>query len=287
MSRSTLNRILGVRKSSQRKSLQGLDSTAADGAAAFDTLESIVDKLERYGASTEWVKCTNKSLKNGKRYLKTEYRVHYRESSTCADHCYVFALSDSGDNKFSKECHDDHCTVCNECEQLKNVLKDIECKCKETVKNDIKLYDDLLYHVKTSQTFIENWKAHILRSGNQDRAKQDFFKLVSPNTAAILIDWAMKFTKVRFREKQSEWYGKRGLNWHISSLLTMNADSGKTQVTSYAHLFDSCVQDWFTVTSIIENLLITLKPRPLRKFTSVQMKLGVITITPLYLHCNV
>lgn len=36
-------------------------------------------------------------------------------------------------------------------------------------------------------------------------------------------------------------------------------DTGKLQVTSYAHLFDSCVQDWFSVISIIEDLLITLK----------------------------
>lgn len=259
LSRSTLYRILEVRKSSQRKSLQGLDNTAADGADAFDMLESIVENLEKHGALSEWVKCTRKSLKDTKRYLKTEFKVHCRESSTCADHCYIFALSDSGSKEFSQNCHDKHNTVCNECEKLKKVLDDIESKCKETVKHNIEARDDLLHDVRMSRSFIADWKAHVVRSENQDRAKQDFFKLVSPNTVAILIDWAMKFTQVKYREKQSEWYGKRGLNWHISSVLAKDGDSGKTQVTSYAHLFDSCIQDWFTVTSIIENLLITLK----------------------------
>ena len=41
LSRSTLFKILEVREASQRKSLQGLDNTAADGAAGFQTLETL------------------------------------------------------------------------------------------------------------------------------------------------------------------------------------------------------------------------------------------------------
>ena len=55
LSRSTLYRILEVRKSSQRKSLQGLDNTAADGAAAFDTLETVLGQIEKFGVSTKWI----------------------------------------------------------------------------------------------------------------------------------------------------------------------------------------------------------------------------------------
>ena len=39
LSRSTLFRILEVRQASQRKSLQGLDNTAADGSAGFRWLK--------------------------------------------------------------------------------------------------------------------------------------------------------------------------------------------------------------------------------------------------------
>ena len=46
LSRSTLFRILEVREASQRKSLQGLDNTAADGSAGFQMVEMIVDNLE-------------------------------------------------------------------------------------------------------------------------------------------------------------------------------------------------------------------------------------------------
>ena len=68
----------------------------------------------------------------------------------------------------------------------------------------------------------------------------------------------MKFLQLRYREKQSDWYGKRGLSWHISSVVS-RSKSNTTEVISYAHLFDQCTQDWYAVTSILEDLLKQLK----------------------------
>jgi hypothetical protein len=98
-----------------------------------------------------------------------------------------------------------------------------------------------------------------MRSANQVRAKQDIIKALNSSSILIIMDWAMKFLQLRYREKQSEWYGKRGLSWHISSVISRNEKSGELQVTSYAHLFDKCTQDWYAVSSIIENLLQYLK----------------------------
>ncbi|CAB3977712.1 Retrovirus-related Pol poly [Paramuricea clavata] len=211
LSRSTLYRILEVRKSSQRKSLQGLDNTAADGAAAFDTLETVLGQIKKFGVSTKWIKSTKTALRESKRYLKTQYKDNCREDSSCADHCHVFALSDEKDKDFQKSCHDYHNTICDKCEKLKNVFEEIENKCNETVQSDTEIREDLLYDINNSKTSIENWKAHILRSENQDRAKQDVLKSVNSNTILILLDWAMKFTQLKYREKQSDWYAKRAL----------------------------------------------------------------------------
>ena len=170
----------------------------------------------------------------------------------------MFALSDEKDKDFQKSWHDDHNTICNKCEKLKNVFEEIENKCKETVQSDSEIREDLLYDINNSKTSIGNWKAHILRSENQDRAKQDVLKSVNSNTILVLLDWAMKFTQLKYREKQSDCYAKRGLNWHISTVVSLN-NAGKLELTSYAHLFDSCTQDWFAVLSIIENLLSNVK----------------------------
>ena len=69
----------------------------------------------------------------------------------------------------------------------------------------------------------------------------------------------MKFVQMRYREKQSDWFGKRGLSWHIGSVISRDRSTGELQVTSYAHLFDQCTQDWFAAASIIEDLLTHVK----------------------------
>ena len=70
----------------------------------------------------------------------------------------------------------------------------------------------------------------------------------------------MKFLQLCIREKQNDWYGKRGISWHITSVTT-RSQSDTIEVTSYAHLFDQCTQEWFAVTSIIEDVIIQLKAK--------------------------
>ena len=94
-----------------------------------------------------------------------------------------------------------------------------------------------------------------MRTTNQERAKQAILENLDPSSNLIVMDWAMKFLQIRNREKQSDWYGKRGLSWHVSSVVSRNELTGELQVSSFAHLFDQCTQDWFAVASIIEHLL--------------------------------
>ena len=97
LSTRTLYKILEVREASQRRSLQGLDNIATDGAAGFETLERIVDELKSLGAESEWCAQSKTTLKACKQYLKTEYPVNCRhgQPSTCPDHCRNFALSET------------------------------------------------------------------------------------------------------------------------------------------------------------------------------------------------
>ena len=54
LSRSTLFRILEVREASQRKSLQGLDNTAADGSAGFQMVKMIAQAAQAHSESYRW-----------------------------------------------------------------------------------------------------------------------------------------------------------------------------------------------------------------------------------------
>ena len=96
LSRTTLFKILDVvRQASQSKSLQGLDNTAADGSTGFQKIEMIVDDLGKGGMNRQCCAEVKERLKNGKRYLKTNYRVHCNTAEAlCPDRCRKFALND-------------------------------------------------------------------------------------------------------------------------------------------------------------------------------------------------
>ena len=123
-----------------------------------------------------------------------------------------------------------------------------------------------------------------MRSVNQEHAKEDILEKLDKNLCPLVMDWAMKFLQIRYMEKQSDWYGKSGLSWHISRV-TCQSQSGTTEVISYTHLFDQCTQDCYAVTSVVEDLLRLLKVmNPVQQRLSHSklgwMKLVVITTAP-------
>ena len=68
-------RILAECKASVRKSLQGLDYFAAEGARAFEDLESLVRQLSELGLGKESDAIDTQSLKAAKLYLKGDFKV--------------------------------------------------------------------------------------------------------------------------------------------------------------------------------------------------------------------
>jgi hypothetical protein len=227
LSRSTLYRILDVREASHRKSLQGFDNIAPDGAAGFESLENIIQELEKIGISKELADTKKRFLREGKRYFKTNYVTHCQDSeSTCADHCRNFALSDPIDKDLQKKCSHSHSSSCTSCENLKETLEDIRMViCTATNMYGKEQQEYLLYYNSNACVQVEQWKVPLLRSQNQDKAKHDVVDGLENNFVFILCDWAMKFLTVKYREKQSDWFGKRGLIWHISSCI-LKRDSG-------------------------------------------------------------
>lgn len=63
---------------------------------------------------------------------------------------------------------------------------------------------------------IEEWKSHILRAKNQNDCRYDLMESLEPHQMILVLDWAMKFLPLLFREKQEEFFGQKGLNWHVT-----------------------------------------------------------------------
>lgn len=74
-SERTMLRVLSECSASVRKSLQGLDYFAAEGARAFDDLVMTVHQISEYGSGKEWEKRIIEALKAAKLYLKGDFKV--------------------------------------------------------------------------------------------------------------------------------------------------------------------------------------------------------------------
>ena len=91
-----------------------LDNIAVDGAASFVTLQNI-DDLEQAGSEKTVLNDLRKRVREGKNYLKTEYKVNCKlEENECADHCRKLGLSDPRNKDFQCSCgHSQHNILCD------------------------------------------------------------------------------------------------------------------------------------------------------------------------------
>jgi hypothetical protein len=62
----------------------------------------------------------------------------------------------------------------------------------------------------------------------------------------------MKFLPRKFREAQSDWFGKRGICWHITVAIRKTEDD-KMQMLTFVHVFEKCTQ------AIIDDVFSQLK----------------------------
>ncbi|XP_078368927.1 uncharacterized protein LOC144652746 [Oculina patagonica] len=254
---STMLRVLSECSASVRKSLQGLDYFAAEGARAFDDLAVIIRQIAFLGPGKEWEAKIAEALKTDKLYLKGDYKVHISNTSQVADHCPVFALSDSTDAHYQQRCDHDHTDRCDRCQSLAENLTEIEEVLKETkFPSDVEK-DEAVFLFQTAKLSILSWKCHILRSFNQDQARLDALEQLDEGDIVIVNDWAMKFLPQKYRESQTDWFGKRGISWHIS--VVYRRLDGVLQWQGFVHIIQTCKQESSSVVKIMQDVLRAIK----------------------------
>ena len=73
-----------------------------------------------------------------------------------------------------------------------------------------------------------------------------------------MLDWAITFIPRKFRESQSDWFGKRGIPWHITVAIRRN--SGEVEMMTFVHVFESATaQDSSAVLAILDDVVSQLK----------------------------
>ena len=152
-------------------------------------------------------------------------QMHVSQTSTVADHRRWFALSDPKEPAFQAQCDHDHKDSCDRCDQLASTLCQIESALIAQANNLLpEVNEELTFIVRQAKANIFTWKAHILRSVNQDAARVDVIESLCESSVLVVQDWAMKYLPRKYRENQTDWFGKRGIPWHISVAIRKVSD---------------------------------------------------------------
>ena len=190
--------------------------------------------------------------------------------ATTSDHCSSYALSDSKDQAFRSDCSHshDHEDKCLSCEVLKGALKQIGNAVADfPLMEDER--DDMQYAFRLAVQAIESWKAHQLRSLQQDKARSTTLASLDESSVLITQDWAMKWLPQRYRETQADWFGKRGISWHVSVVVRKVAD--QLEQETFVHILEESSQDADAVVRVLQHTLRSLKvEHPEIKFASLR-----------------
>lgn len=181
--------------------------------------------------------------------------VHVSENSHVKEHCSVYALSDNTEIEFRQQCGHDHDERCEECEAITSTMKDIEKLLSGAPYPSDDDRDESLYLFLIAQRAIHTWKCHQLRGVQKDKARLDVIDLFDDETVLIVNDWAMKFLPQMYRESQADWFGKRGISWHIS--VVYHRALGELKPQGFIHIVQSCSQDSSAVITIMQHVLHT------------------------------
>lgn len=183
--------------------------------------------------------------------------MHVSTSSRVPDHCRAFALSHESNKDFTTECDHQHDLRCDRCELIPFVFAKVELALKDSLALDSEEKKEMEFVISQSKKNIQAWKAHLLRAINQDEARLNLLHDLDPASTLVVLDWAMKFLPRKYRESQSEWFGKRGISWHIAVAMTKR--EGLLEMMTFVHIFQNCSQDSYAVLAIIDDVVRQLK----------------------------
>ena len=87
------------------------------------------------------------------------------------------------------------------CSVLPSVVSEISTALENISLRD---KDEMKYAVGNSVKKIYAWKAHLLRSSNEDQARPHVLQSLNQESALLVLNWAMKFLPRKFCESQTD-----------------------------------------------------------------------------------
>ena len=179
-------------------------------------------------------------------------QVHVSDSSTVADHCKTFALSDPKDNDYSVICNHQHNDKCDRCYEITSTIDEIEITLQEQWRAkhiEEAAKEETEFRIRSSREHINAWKSHLIRYVNQDQARVHLLEN---------LDRSSVFLPTKYRESQQDWFAKRGISWHIT-VATRRGEDEDFEIMTFVHILESCNQDYCAVIAFMADVIKQLK----------------------------
>uniref|UniRef100_A0A914XBU6 Uncharacterized protein n=1 Tax=Plectus sambesii TaxID=2011161 RepID=A0A914XBU6_9BILA len=273
LGRSALYNVLQKIPLVKTEAVQCLDMRIAEGKEAMKSLEQVISMLpvdsdQQFNLTTR--------LKLIERHIVSELKQVLRTKNECRKHCVTFALSEPNGTQFTSECSDhSHITNCEKCllisklqETIIDYVKTDEFRVSRHIveaEDMEKDEEDLILDVREAFGKLNNWRAHQVRTVNQNCARADITMGLlrqRPLTGVYVHqDFAQKALPQKFYESQRDYYAKTGISWH-TAVATIFDNNDPFQTTTLIHTFDNQVkQDSSLVMAIDQHLLTYLKKK--------------------------
>ena len=121
-----------------------------------------------------------------KAFLCFYFKVHVSKTSSVADHCRRFDLSDTKDEDYKDICDHVHNGLCDRCDLVQRSVCDVE-EVMSHVTTTTEELEELKFIVEQAKSSILVWKAHLLRSVNQDEARVDAVEELSKYSVLLVL----------------------------------------------------------------------------------------------------
>ncbi len=182
---------------------------------AFQGLKDLIPTLMANGLDQEVGQGLKAAINAAHTYYRSHLRYNLETESSVAKHCVTYSLSDPGSAgmEHRKACAIPHTDSCFHCDNIQNILQSLETAlelCQGQFVDELD-FEKCAEAVEVADDKIYAYHTHVMRSFAQNSYWEDLKQRGLPHVVLCTVDWAMKLIPQRFRETQSEFFGKKGM----------------------------------------------------------------------------
>ena len=183
-----------------------------------------------------------------------------------------FHHSESDPVACSKRDRNEHTEPCRECAQSFALFRDlhdfhtkVDERLQQTYSFDHLLKDDMAQWKEDIDMYFRNfmgYRSHIAQAKDESIWDAFFYKNLGSNECVIVMDFKMKILSSLFREKQRDWFSKRGFSL-LGALIIFGSPDDKDHNEVLYHFFisDDTTQDAEYVNTVKEVLYKHILPQ--------------------------